>query len=242
MQELEIKRTVGQLVTDNYKAAEVFKKHKIDFCCGGKKSLDLVCAEQGLDYDTIVNELNDINQEGELPSQNFKRWDAAFLSDYIVQTHHRYVTDAIPLLLELTEKVARVHGAKHPELVSINYHFKALASELTSHLKKEEMVLFPYIKQMANAQNGISAPFGTVQNPINMMEHEHDDAGELIYRIRELSDDFTPPEGACNTYKVTFAKLKEFEQDLYQHIHLENNILFPKAIELEQSLAVSYPQ
>ena len=244
MKELRINKTIGQFVADNFKAAEVFNKYNIDFCCGGKRELVDVCTEKGISYATISKELEDLEDRiGCMATQNFKLWDAAFLSDYIVQNHHNYVSDSIPILLELTVKIARVHGKSHPELIEIAYTFKALADELTSHMKKEEIVLFPFIKQLINAQkSGFDAPisqFNSVQNPIHCMEEEHEEAGVLIHKIKALSNDFTPPEDACTSYKVAFAKLKEFEQDLYQHIHLENNILFPKAIELEGAFSLA---
>ncbi|RMH76286.1 MAG: iron-sulfur cluster repair di-iron protein, partial [Calditrichaeota bacterium] len=151
-----------------------------------------------------------------------------------------YVRESIPLLREYTAKVARVHGDAHPEMVEIARCFEELAQEMEQHMMKEEQVLFPYIKQMVVAEKQgrllPPPPFGTVQNPIRMMEMEHDRAGELMKQIRKLSRDFSPPEDACNTYRVTYHKLEEFEADLHQHVHLENNILFPGAIALEEKL------
>ena len=153
--------------------------------------------------------------------------------------HHKYVADNIPLLREFTAKVARVHGEAHPEVVEIARLFEAVAAELEQHMMKEENILFPYIKQLAQADSSrqiTPPPFGTVGNPIRMMEMEHENAGNILKKIGELSGGFVPPPDACNTYRVSYLKLREFEADLHQHIHLENNILFPKAIELESRL------
>jgi regulator of cell morphogenesis and NO signaling len=149
------------------------------------------------------------------------------------------VKNALPLLLEYTQKVANVHGDRHPQAIQIAEIFVEVANELTSHMMKEERILFPYIKQMAaNAVSGeaVSAAFGTIKNPVNMMEHEHDSVGEMFESIRLLADDYTPPTGACATFRVSYAKLKEFEDDLHRHIHLENNVLFPRSITLESQL------
>lgn len=232
--------TVAQTVAANHRAANVFKKYGIDFCCGGKKPLGEVCAEKGIDADTVRRELAELPQSDRLPSQDYRRWDAGFLADYIVHTHHRYLHTELPLLRELTAKIARVHGERHPELREVFTVFGALQAELEGHLAKEERVLFPYITRLAEAARGAREmplpPFGTAQNPIRMMEHEHESAGELLRRLRALTADYQPPADACNSYRVTFAKLDELETDLHEHIFLENNVLFPKALELESAV------
>lgn len=229
--------TIGQEVAENYRKAEVFKKYNIDFCCGGKKTLSSVCSQKNLNYTEIRNELNKVEGLQGIASQNYQSWDAGFLADYIINTHHRYVKSAIPLLLEYTNKVARVHGNERPELIDIANLFAEAADELIAHMFKEEQVLFPYIQQLSatNADPGSQRfpTFDSVEQPIHRMEQEHETVGELFKTIRTLTDNYTPPDNACNTYRVSFAKLHEFEQDLHQHIHLENNILFPKSIELE---------
>jgi regulator of cell morphogenesis and NO signaling len=227
--------SIGEMVTKDYRKAEIFKKYKIDFCCGGKKTLSQVCTDKKIDQKLVEGELKKLDEHTAPASQNFDTWNLDFLADYIINTHHQYVKSAIPTILEYTTKVARVHGAEHNEVITINNLFKEAADELTSHMVKEENILFPYIKQLAT-KTATGAPFGTVKNPINMMEHEHDAVGELFRQIRELSDNYTPPASACGTYKVSYKKLEEFENDLHQHIHLENNILFPKSIKLESEM------
>ena len=234
---MEENKSVAEFVSSNYKAADVFKKYGIDFCCGGGVSVAEVCREKNLDYEKIHGELNALDDQIP-PSHDFNNWELDFLIDYIIQTHHSYVRKNIPLILEYAEKVARVHGHHYNETIELKRLFQNVASELTAHLQKEEGILFPYIKMMVNAiRNGMpipNPPFGTIQNPVRMMQMEHDEAGATFKKIAALSNDYQPPEGACNTFRVLFAKFKEFEEDLHQHIHLENNILFPKAIGLEQ--------
>jgi regulator of cell morphogenesis and NO signaling len=230
--------TIGEMVVADYRKAEVFRKYGIDYCCGGKKPLEEACQKKGLDPQPIQRELDELDLKPNTPQQDFEQWPLDTLSDYIVEHHHRYVADSLPMLYELTQKVARVHGERHPELLKIAQHFDAVAQELQMHMLKEERVLFPYIQQMAVAhRDGKPMPvptFGSVANPIQMMEAEHESAGGNLEEIRRISSDYTPPMDACTSYQVLFAKLNEFEQDLHQHVHLENNILFPKAIALEK--------
>lgn len=232
--------TIGELVTKDFRKAEVFKKYGLDFCCGGKKTLTEACKKKGLDIVEIEKELKEVDSTVKSPSQDYNSWDLGFLADYIQNTHHKYVREAIPVIFEYTQKVAKVHGDRHPEAVDIANKFLMVTDELNRHMCKEEDVLFPYIKHLAIANSHQikvePSPFGTVENPINRMEHEHDVVGELMNEINTLSDNYTPPADACTTYRLSYAKLKEFEEDLHQHIHLENNILFPKAIELEKQL------
>ncbi len=161
--------------------------------------------------------------------------------DYIEKTHHRYVEEKTNILLPFLDKLCKVHGSDHPELFQINELFKGCSGELAQHMKKEELILFPFIKKVVRASISnelMEQPhFGTIENPIAMMMEEHDTKGERFRKIAKLSTNYTPPVDACNTYKVTFAMLKEFEEDLHKHIHLENNILFPKATQLEKNVA-----
>ncbi len=233
-------RTVAELVKEDFRKANVFKKHGIDFCCGGKRTLAEVC-EENIDLEQLQDELQNIETAvGETQHFNFSEWRMDFLSDYIVKVHHRYVRENIPPLIEYTQKVAKVHADTNHELVQIALLFNDLAEELNQHMLKEEQILFPYLKQLADAKRASQftqpAPFGSVENPIMLMEREHDTAGKILKEIRRLSNDFSIPEHACNTYRISYLKLNEFEEDLHQHIHLENNILFPKAIEVEQKL------
>lgn len=232
--------TIGEVVAHHYQTAEVFSRHGIDFCCGGKKSLARACAEKDIAWENLAVELDRALHSPEMPSQNTDRWEPDFLAEYIVQTHHKYLYETLPLLRGYTEKIARVHGARHPELKVVEKQVELLAGDLLEHMAKEENVLFPYIKTLCAARRDHSPappmPFGSVQNPINMMEHEHGYAGSLLDNLRELTNGFTPPEDACTTYRVAFARLKELDEDLRWHVHLENNILFPKAILMEQML------
>jgi regulator of cell morphogenesis and NO signaling len=234
--------TVGEIVAKDYRAAEVFKKHGIDFCCGGKKSVADVCAQKGLNPALIDMDLSALSQDA--PSQNAvaaDTWPLGLLCDYIVQIHHTYTREKLPLLMEYATKVAKVHGHAWPENIEIAVLTRALQEEMTDHMRKEEEILFPYIKAIAghNASDGrVGKPaFGTVANPIAVMESEHESAGDAIKEIRRLSHNFTPPEGACNTYRVLYKLLEEFESDLHKHVHLENNILFPRAVAMEKQIA-----
>ncbi|WP_347160025.1 iron-sulfur cluster repair di-iron protein [Pontibacter chitinilyticus] len=232
--------TVGELVAKDFRKAQVFKKYGIDFCCGGKKSVKQVCEEKGLDATKVEQELQALPDASTTNETDYASWEPAFLADYIVNVHHKYVREAIPVLYEYTSKIARVHGKRHPELLEIAKHFVNVANELEAHMPKEERVLFPFIKQLAEAQKSgvkLDKPaFGTIQNPINMMEMEHEVAGNDMEAIRELSGNYTLPEDACATYTVAYKKLQEFEEDLHRHIHLENNILFPKTLEMEKEV------
>ncbi len=231
--------TVAAVVTENIKTAHVFKKHGIDFCCGGGISIEKACAKNKVDYAQLVKDLNAIDTTNS-KAYNYDSWELGFLIDHIVNIHHTYVEENIPLLIQYANKVAKVHGHHYKEVVEINELFTTVADELTTHMKKEEFILFPFIKQLMKADAENFAPtspqFGTVNNPIGMMENEHENAGNIFKKIAKLSNNYSPPEEACNTFRALYAKLDEFEQDLHQHIHLENNILFPKAIQLENKL------
>jgi len=229
--------TVAAAVTDNIRTADVFKKHGIDFCCGGNVSLKSVCEKKGLDMDVILAELGLVGQSRDSTSD--QSWDdAGLLIDHILDIHHTYVTESIPILLQYADKVAKVHGEHATEVVEINRLVQAVADELSSHLEKEEQVLFPYIKELHSAnesgENLAEHHCETVANPIRVMEMEHESAGDAFKEIRKLSNDFIPPAWACNTFRALYAKLEEFETDLHIHIHLENNILHPMALKLEE--------
>lgn len=233
-------KTVAEVVTENIKTADIFKKNGIDFCCGGHVSVKEICTKKGVDYNAIKEELANIDNP---PSNahDFNSWDLDFLADYIINTHHKYVVEANDLIIQYSDKVAKVHGHHYTEVIEINNLFHEIADELNMHMNKEEMMLFPYIKQLAEAKKNGSkiapSPFGSIQNPINMMEDEHVGAGDILGKIAVLSNNHTPPAEACNTFRALYAKLEEYQNDLFQHIHLENNILFPKAIKLEAELS-----
>jgi regulator of cell morphogenesis and NO signaling len=239
------KTSIGELVSHDWRKAEVFKKYGIDFCCGGKRTIAEACEKKGIDPALVDADLRQVEEQTSANPNNFNQWELDFLADYIVNRHHKYVSQAMPFLDELSVKVARVHGDHHPELTDIEQHTQDVIQELSSHIHKEEMILFPYIKLLAQAKHNKTSmarpPFGTIANPINMMEAEHTSAGSSMEAIEELSNRFTAPVDACMSYQVLFAKLQEFQQDLHQHIHLENNILFPKALELEAELFASRP-
>lgn len=228
---------IGELVAQDYRTASIFKKHRIDFCCQGNKTIDEACQKKGLDAKVVIGELNEVNNKSSEKVDDYQSWPLDLLIDYIEKKHHRYVEEKISEIKPYLDKVTRVHGAHHPELLKINELFSGSAAELTQHMKKEELILFPFIKKMVEANKKgemmEQPPFGTVDNPIQMMRHEHDNEGERFRQIAQLSDNYTPPAEACNTYRVTYALLKEFEEDLHLHIHLENNILFPKSLEFE---------
>lgn len=232
-------KTVAEMVTENIKTAHIFKKYGIDFCCGGGISLERACEKHKVDYNLLSQDLLNVDRANSRAT-NYNSWKLDFLTDHIINVHHSYVEESIPLLLQYSERVAQVHGSHYTELLEIRDLVKKVAGELSAHLKKEELILFPFIKKMVQAKKENSelpqAHFGSVDNPIKMMETEHEDAGEVLRRIAELSNNYTPPQGACNTYRAFFAKLDEFEQDLHQHVHLENNILFPKALLMEKEL------
>ncbi len=232
--------TLKTIVTNNFQTAAIFEKYSLDFCCRGGRTIDDACKEKGIDVASVLTDLLSIEKKGGAPAEQFTAMDPDILCDHIVETHHAFVSRMIPVLFTHTKKIAAVHGENHPELLSIAEHFETVAMELTQHMKKEEQLLFPFIKQLQAAkrsgQTAAVAPFGSVQNPIRMMEAEHQNAGDELYAIRALSSGYTVPEDGCTTYRITFQELKEFENDLHQHVHLENNILFPKALALEQEM------
>ncbi len=233
-------RQIGEFVAEDYRAAAVFTKHGIDFCCKGHRTIEEVCQKKNIDEEMLLNELDAAMNADSGQNIDFKSWPLDLLTEYIEKKHHRYVEEKSLILKGFLDKLCKVHGDRHPELFEISELFFASAGELAAHMKKEELVLFPFIKKMVNTsitgQEMQKPGFGTVENPIAMMMEEHDTEGERFRKIAELTDNYTPPADACNTYRVTFAMLNEFEQDLHMHIHLENNILFPEAAKLEKKL------
>lgn len=232
-------RTVGQIVTDDYRTAQVFQKYGLDFCCGGNRTIEEACEKKGVEVRQVVQELDALANEG-TKNDNYDQWSLDFLVDYIVNNHHEFTRNKLPEIGKYAKKVAKVHGERHEELQEIYYEFTMLHTEIFNHLDKEERILFPYIKQLVEVKkvgDQLEEPeFGGAANPIAMMEDEHDEAGTSMAKIRRLSNNFTPPEDACTTYRILFENLEAFEKDLYKHVHLENNILFPKALELEKRL------
>ncbi|WP_339702541.1 iron-sulfur cluster repair di-iron protein [Algoriphagus aquimarinus] len=231
---------IGELVAQDYRFATVFQQNKIDFCCQGNRTIEEACAKKKVDVDALIGELNKAAASGDASSTDFNSWSLDLLATYIEKKHHRYVEKRITEIKPMLAKIVKVHGDLHPELMEVEELFLGSAGELTAHMKKEEFILFPFVKKLVQASEDKTeltpGHFGTVANPVAMMMDEHEAEGERFRKIAELTNDYTPPLGACTTYMVTFSLLKEFEQDLHLHIHLENNILFPKAIELEKSL------
>lgn len=234
-------KTIGSFVAQDFRTAAVFTKYQIDFCCKGNRTVTEVCEKQQIDADVLLQNVYDVLQSEKGNTIDFNSWPLDLLVDYIEKTHHRYVEDKSTVIVQFLDKLCSVHGAAHPELFKINELFTAGSGELSQHMKKEELMLFPFIKRMVKTKesNGVlSQPsFGTVANPIAMMMQEHENEGDRFGEIAILTNNYTPPSDGCTTYKVTFAMLKEFEEDLHKHIHLENNILFPKAVILEQEFA-----
>lgn len=238
--EINNQSIIGKIVAENYKAASVFKKYKIDFCCNGNRSIADASRKKQMDEDTLINELKEATGEKNQGEIDFKSFPLDLLVDYIEKTHHRYIDSKIPEITPYLDKIVSVHGDNHPELYEVERLFKESAGDLTTHLRKEELMLFPYIRQLVKEQiSGEKKPvtkIGDAAEYIALMEDEHETEGERFRNISELTDDYTPPSDACNTYRVTLSLLQEFEEDLHRHIHLENNILFPKAIALTEAM------
>ncbi len=236
---IDLNQTVRDLAVENPAATRVFEKFGIDYCCGGGKSLREACQAANVAPDKLVELLQAAGQSrSRNGNKDWKSESLADLIDHIVETHHAYTREELDRLEPLLAKVCSVHGQRHPELLRIQQLFAGLCQELTMHMMKEEQVLFPYIGRMEEAvveRRPIMPPmFGTVQNPVQMMIHEHDSAGQALHEMRELSAGYTAPQDACVSFQTLYRTLDEFERDLHQHIHLENNILFPKAVEMER--------
>ena len=231
---------IGELVAQDYRTASVFRKYSIDFCCQGNRTILDACVKKGIDTADVLQDLETVTRERGNDATDYKSWPLDLLADYIEKRHHRYVETRILEIKPYLDKICRVHGDRHPELYEIQTEFNAASGELAAHMKKEEFILFPFVRKMAKAKeegSKVSTPqFGTVQNPVQLMMDEHSTEGDRFSRIETLSNNYTAPPDGCSTYQVTFALLKEFEQDLHLHIHLENNILFPKTIALEKEL------
>ena len=237
MQTLNTK-TIRDIALEAPATTRVFEEFKIDYCCGGRKLLADVCLEAGLDFDVISEKVESaMNKSGTDPDQPENR-SASELVDYIIAKHHLFTAEEIERLTPLMEKVCSRHGENHPELFKLQTIFLALADSLIPHMRKEEMVLFPYIRSL---DGGSFQPphFGTVQNPVRMMMADHEEDGERLRTMREIASDYVPPAGACPSYTALFAGLHDLERDLHRHIHLENNVLFPAAVNMEQKLAAA---
>lgn len=233
--------TLGAIVADDYRAAAVLERFGLDFCCGGRRTLEEACAQQAIEPTVVgaaLESLGCLASDRQVPDASCA---ADVLADYIVARHHAYVRAQLPVIAGHLARLQQVHGQRHPELATVAIHFARVADELRMHLRKEEEILFPHIRALAAAaERGAPAPpnmFGTVANPIRMMEAEHQGAGNELELLRALTGNFTVPADGCATYRVCFEELEAFDRDLRMHIHLENNILFPRAVALEAQVA-----
>lgn len=233
--------SIGEIVAKDYRTASVFESLGIDFCCKGNRTINEVCETRDIDSRDLLEDIKKVLQEPQITTiNNYDGWAIDKLAQYIEDKHHKYVEKQIPVIKQYLDKICSVHGKQHPELFKVQELFNASAGELTMHMKKEELILFPFMKKMATIKdinNKITRPhFDSIKSPIQMMMDEHTTEGERFQKINEITQNYTLPSDACETYKVCFDYLKEFEEDLHLHIHLENNILFPKAIRLEKQV------
>jgi len=238
MMTLTATKTVRDYAIETPQTIPVFEKLGIDFCCGGNRPLEEACAAANLNLDEVLRSLENAMAISPRPSEReLRAGSLAELTAHIVRTHHAFVRREIPQIERLAEKVATKHGANHPELLHIRSVFRGVAQELMTHMMKEESILFPYIERMEEAvverQPILPPPFGTIANPVRMMEQEHESAGAAFKAVRQASRDYAAPDDACVSYQAFYRELDTFEKDLHQHIHLENNVLFPRAIEME---------
>lgn len=234
-------KTIGQIVADDYRTAQVFSAYKIDFCCRGNRTIHDVCDARGLSESDLQEALQNATKDAKADAPNYNDWELDLLVDYIEKKHHRYVRRTIPNISMYLDKLCKVHGERHPELFEVRELFTQSVNDLTLHMRKEENILFPVIRAFTEAELSRQKlntlpPFGSVSNPINTMMAEHDNEGSRFRKIEALTNNYTPPPDGCTTYRVAYALLAEFEADLHQHIHLENNILFPRALKLETDL------
>lgn len=235
-------KTVREIALERPQSIRVFERFGIDYCCGGAKPLQEACEKKGTNVDALLRAIEELERKASAGEGN--DWTAASLQELInliLNKHHEYVRAEIPRIQKMLDKVEAVHGKNHPNIATANLRFNELVQELSTHMLKEEDVLFPYIGKMERAvAAGNAAPpafFGSVRNPTAAMVHEHENAGELLEQIRTACDDFAPPEDACTTFRALYQGLRDFERDLHQHVHLENNILFPRALRMEQENA-----
>ena len=229
-------QTIGDLVARDYRTAEIFEKYGIDFCCGGNVPLATACREKGIVQEELLRELEQAAARPIDRSQNYGAWELPFLADYIVNTHHAYLKENTSSIAAYAHKIAQVHGEHHPEVIEIAEIFDKMAAALTLHLHEEEELLFPAIKKMVELEKRGAGPgakdIEALKGELTALTHEHEEIGAAIHEIRRLTKDYLVPDDVCNTFTVTYAKLREFEDDLHKHVHLENNILFPKAAKL----------
>lgn len=237
-----LEQTLGEIVAKDYRIATIFEQKGLDFCCNGHLTLKEACTNHQIQEAEILTAIQSL-PTNQSPEMAFHTWPLDLLADYIEKKHHRYVENQIPIIQGYLEKICRVHGNQHPELNEIKLLFLQSAAELSAHMKKEELLLFPYIRKLVqhkeSSQPKPQASFANIQNPIQVMMNEHSSEGKRFDKIALLSHEYTVPADGCTSYRICFAQLKDFEKDLHIHIHLENNILFPKAMELEKAFLSS---
>jgi regulator of cell morphogenesis and NO signaling len=229
-------QTVAEIVAADYRAAGIFKKYGMDFCCGGKKPVTEACQKHGVNTDSLMEELNFVTAPDSYANIDYSKWTPELLVTYIEEMHHNYVKEAIPRIGMFTEKVAMRHGDSQPELIEVHQTFLELGREMLSHMQDEEDRVFPAITQFVKTDN---PDMVLIHEMLAELEQEHEQAGALMAKLRALTNGFAPPEWACNTYRVSFAELEAFETDLHKHVHLENNILFPKIERLAHQMTVN---
>lgn len=233
-------QTLGDIVAADHRAAAVFDRFGVDFCCGGGRTIDEACRQPGVDSRALLVALGELAATGLPPEDNVALWPLDVLVDHIVSRHHAYVRATLPALRAQTAAIAEAHGGRRPELPELARRFAGVAGNLDAHMDKEEQILFPYILSLVESDRAgrrvAFSPFGTIRNPIRMMEAEHQDAGDELGHIRGLAGNYVPPSFACATYRACFTGLDAFERDLHRHVWLENHVLFPRAAELEASL------
>lgn len=240
MSTFKVTDTVGGVVARRPALSRVFEEAGIDYCCGGKKTVEQACHEKGLDPNAFLGRLDDAAlSAGEEPVEDVATMSLAELANHIERSHHVYLRSELPRLDELTKKVAAVHGQKDSRLHQVRDTFLALAEELTGHMMKEERLLFPMVRELEAAGRTPMLPCGTLANPIRQMELEHDQAGLALERLRDLTDGFTAPEWACNTHRALVDALAHLERDMHRHIHKENHLLFPRALEMEARIGAT---
>lgn len=235
------KSIIGELVAADYRTASVFHAHGIDFCCKGNRPIEDACSENNIAAADLINKLNEVSTSNEVGAVDYKSWPLDLLIDYIIKKHHRYVAAKSQEIKPFLTKIADVHGNRHPELQEVEELFNGATAALAQHMQKEELLLFPYIVKMLKSQDTGEKPVPVGFDSLELyiaetMQTEHETEGERFRTIATLTNNYTTPADGCRTYEVTLAMLKEFEQDLHHHIHLENNILFPKAVQLEKTL------
>lgn len=232
--------TVREVAMQLPQSTRLFEKLRIDYCCGGQRPLAEACASAGVDVGEVMEMLAGVTQSEDTAAVDFQNASLSELITHILDTHHVFTKSEMERLQSLTNKVIGAHGANHPELLHLGELWQRLCADLKPHMFKEEQILFPYMIALAQAAEHKSAapfaPFGTVNNPIRMMMMEHDTAGEILRELRALTSDYKAPADACISYQTLYQALENFERDLHQHIHLENNILFPKALAMENTL------